>query len=68
MVSEEANGEIQLCSSDDAGKASVLLVEIGLRELLYKGQLRWQNHSAGRQFSAAFSLRLWARPLGRNGY
>ena len=33
-------------------KASVLLVEIGFQELLYKGWLRWQKQIAGKLFSA----------------
>ena len=35
------------------GEASVLLVEIGSQELLCRGWLSLQKHSAGRQFSSA---------------
>ena len=45
-------------TSDWLGKASVVLVKRGFQELLYKGWLRWQEQSAGRQFSAGFSLKV----------
>ena len=41
--------EIQLHISNWTGKVSVLLVEIQFQELLYKGWLRRQEHSAERQ-------------------
>ena len=61
---------LELCSSDWMGKTSVLLVEIGLQGLHYRGWLRWQTHSVGRQFSAGFSLKcgLHEKPLCRNDY
>ena len=61
---------LELCSSDWMGKTSVLLVEIGLQGLLYRGWLRWQTHSVGRQFIAGFSLKcgLHEKPLCRNDY
>ena len=38
---------IELCSSDRMGKTSVLLIEILVQALLYKGWLMWQNTVLG---------------------
>lgn len=47
---------IQWCSYKWTGKVSVPLIEILFQEL-YRSWLRWQKHSAGRQFSAGFFLK-----------
>ena len=42
-----------MVGEDVDGKASALLVEAEFQELLlYKGWLRWEKHSAGKQYSA----------------
>lgn len=58
-----AGEDTEMAIVAQTGKASVLVVEMLFQELLYKGWPRWQDHSAGRQFSgrgrwlpAAFSL------------
>ena len=52
LAGEEADGGAIAAQLDWMGKASVLLVELGFQELLCKGWLRWQEHSAGSHLSA----------------
>ena len=68
-VGEEADGDIAVPLWLDGEAAVLLLVDTGLQELHCKGRLTRQKHSAGRQFSAGFSLRcgLCERPLCGNG-